>query len=440
MKRDQVPILRSKGTLPAFEKGFKDHCLLRFGEVGQNIIKNKLFETIPVEEKPHYNSLRIHPTTGRPLEGQRLYQKEPTEPDPSLSQPSSASKVSFRAQKAKSYASEEEKQIEEDSIPLTALSQAKLDRDTFNYDKRKDVAKAEQKIKKADDDACAAFMCDHISPEMFSEIEISILFSKWKELPHESADRAVLFMRLIKELLSSGNATDAVEAMSQLFSIKHSSDQVNPSSFLNALNEAFDATMPLIQDKDHPGMINGQQLKTILIITGLHKGFSANKAGIKDHLYDHKVDALKNPNELIDAVLKAHMSDINDERVSEQGSALAASVTPAKPHAKKTAVKEWTYHKNKPDKSQIPGKVHCANCLALTKQYFYSHPPDECNRTAESEKARKEKNAKLHAKVAAVEDPTPSPASAPAPTMKELVQEGVRAYMAQAGWSLEEDA
>ena len=134
------------------------------------------------------------------------------------------------------------------------------------------------------------------------------------------------------------------------------------------------------------------------------------------------------------------MSDINDERVSEQGSALAATVTPVKPHAKKTAIGVWTPLRNKPENSEILGAVHCANCFALTKKYFYSHPPDECNRTAESEKARKEKNTKLYAKVAAVEAPTPSTASAPAPTIEELVKEGVRAYMAQAGWSQEEDA
>ena len=60
-----------------------------------------------------------------------------------------------------------------------------------------------------------------------------------------------------------------------------------------------------------------------------------------------------------------------------------------------------------PDFSEIPGKIHCSNCKALCKRFYYSHSTEKCRRTAESEQARKQKEkAKLHAKVAAVEDPS----------------------------------
>ena len=135
-------------------------------------------------------------------------------------------------------------------------------------------------------------MMEHIGPEMFQEMIISPLFATWRGLPIECKDRAVLLMRMLKDLFSSGHASDAVEAMSNLFSIKQSSEQLNPSAFINSLTEAFEATIPLIEDKNNRGMINVQQLKTILLIHGLGKFSSANKEGIKNHLRDNPVDAL----------------------------------------------------------------------------------------------------------------------------------------------------
>ena len=442
-KKDQVIVLENRGQLAAFIKSINNSCHLRFGEVGQNVTKDVLFATIVPGEKPHYNSLRIHPTTGNPIPGQRVYEKEPIQLPPPGSPPPSG--VQQRAAKAaqspapKYYASAEEKQEDEYSSPLTSAAQNKLDLDIVRWQKERETEKSEQQTRKNHDDACIAMICEHIGPDMFLEIEISPLYVEWRKRGHDCINRSVFFLRMAKELLSSGNATEAVEAMTHLFSIKQSLENNNPSAFINQINEAFERTLPLIEDEQNPGMINAKQLKTILLISGFNKNLSANKQGIKDHLRDNPDDALTTPGKLVAAVIKAHMSDINEERVSDQGSALAA-IAVTKTPAKKTAVKAWTPHKNKPDKSQIPGEVHCANCFALTKKYFYGHPPDECNRTAESEKARKEKNAKLYAKVAAVEAPTPSPASVPAPTIEELVKEGVRAFMAQAGWSQEEDA
>ena len=169
--RDQVSILRSKGSLPAFEKSIKDHCLLRHGEVGQNIIKNKLFAIITVEEKPHYNSFRPHPTTGKPLPGQRMYAKEvpqeiqlaPSSASASAPEPTKVttreskkagkieilpSEVEIEAESKSAFSPEEEKQIEEDSIPLTAAAQSQLDRDSVRWEKRRELDKSEHREKK----------------------------------------------------------------------------------------------------------------------------------------------------------------------------------------------------------------------------------------------------------------------------------------------------
>ena len=349
--------------------------------------------------------------------------------------------MTMRKDPGKTYSSEEQKQIDEDSIPLTADSQAKLDRDTFNYDKQKEIGKAEHKILKGHDDSCAAFMMEHIGPEMFQEMIISPLFATWRGLPIECKDRAVLLMRMLKDLFSSGNASDAVEAMSNLFSIKQSSEQLSPSAFINSLTEAFEATIPLIEDKNNRGMINAQQLKTILLIHGLGKFSSANKEGIKNHLRDNPVDALVKANDLIAAVLKAHMSDANEERASsasESSAAFAASIAPSKFSAKKTTARAWEYRKDNPDYSEIPGADHCNNFHTLTKLFFYGHNPAKCNRTAESEKARKaKKDAKLHAKAAVVD--TPAPASAKL-SEEERMEEMFRAYMVKLGFSMEAEA
>ena len=108
--------------------------------------------------------------------------------------------------------------------------------------------------------------------------------------------------------------------------------------------------------------------------------------------------------------MKAYTSDLNEERISEQSAAFAATTTASpKLPAKKKA---WKWHADNKDHSAIPGEVHCPNCHKLTNKFFYTHHPDKCNRTAESEKAYQErKAAKLHAKAAVVTAPAPAEAS-----------------------------
>ena len=302
--------------------------------------------------------------------------------------------------------------IDEDEIPLTEAGQAKLDKDIANFEKKQDLQDAKNKIHKDNDDACASMITEHISAEMMQEIEVQPKYAEWKALSHTCIDRSVLFLRMFKDLFSSGNSSDAVDAMTYLFNLKQPQDQANPSAFLNAVRDAYGATIGLIQDPKNAGMINGLQIQSMVIINGLNKMSSANKEGIKTHLADHPDDALLKPGELVAAILKAHMSDLNTDRVSEQSSAFVATLTAATTQDKKVIPKKavanaWVWHENKPDKSEIPGAVHCANCKTLTKKFFYTHSTEKCKRTAESEEARKQReNTKLHAKVATVEDPS----------------------------------
>ena len=443
-KRDPVPIFYRKGNANAFYKGIKDKCILHYGEVGQNVIQDILFPTTNLGIMPHHNDRRLNPVTGKPIENQRKYPREQyftpeptgrTELHPnvtarkssefSLSSSSSTSAENLEAEEQedeetktfKMAASSIPRFIDEDEIPLTEAGQAKLDKDVANFEKKQELLEAKQKIHKDNDDACAAMIIEHIGAERMQEIEVQPKYSEWKALAHKCTDRSVLFLRMHKMLFSTGNSSDAVDAMTHLFNLKQPQDQAHPSTFLNAVTDAFSATIGLIQDPKNAGMINGLQIQSMVIINGLNKSSSANKKGIKTHLADHPDDALLKPGELVAAILKAHMSDLNTDRVSEQSSAFAAIHTAAKTPfkkaiTKKAAISAWAWHEDNADNSEIPGFVHCANCKTLTKKFFYSHPTEKCRRTAASEEARiQRKNAKLHAKIAAVEDPPPPTAN-----------------------------
>ena len=191
------------------------------------------------------------------------------------------------------------------------------------------------------------------------------------------------------------------------------------------------------------GMINGQQLKTILIISGLSKSSSANKEGIKNHLKDHPETALTKPNELIAAVLKAHMFDINEERTSEISAAFVSSAPSPRPAAvKKPGASPWKWRKDLPGYAEIPGATHCANCHKLCGGlYFYSHSTERCTKDAASVKAWKDKQeARLHAKVAAVGIPIPAPAQLSVDEKIEKgIEKGILAYMASMGFEFESE-
>ena len=428
-KIDQLPILRNKAGLPMFNKCLRRISNLRFGEVGRKIIEDSLFEKTTSIDKPHYNSLRPHPVTGKPIHGERMYAKK-TRTNPEVPQPSTSTstepealdeKVSARAPASRSSSTEKKTdgsqktgisfvavsdEEDEDAIPLTEAAQDKLDRDIGIWNKQEDTKEKKHKIRKDHDDDCATLIVEHISPEMMQEIEISPLYTVWRDLPHECVDRSVLFVRLLKDLFSGGNSTEAVDAMARLFNLKQSDP--HPSTFFNSVLEEFSALIPLIEDKNNPGMINGLQLQTIVLINGLNKTSSANKDGIKKHLEDNPEDALNKPAQLIAACLKAHQSDLNTDRISDQSSAFAAVVTNTK-NTPKPAGPKWEYREDKKDHSEIPGAVHCKNCHTLTKGlFFYNHPTSECKRTPASEKARQERaqeksKNKFHAKAAEVE-------------------------------------
>ena len=416
IKRDAIPVLQTKADLNAFIKAVNQYCNLNHGEIGQNVVNNKLFVEKPVEECPHYNSRRKHSKTGKDIPHSRKYQQE---------KPPSLSANVHERSKAKEESGgggstiplsplPESKEEDDEDLELTEDAQRQLNEDTRNWKKEQEIIKADHRILKNQDDSCASMIVEHVSPVMMREIEINPLFEVWRKLSFSSVDRSVLFMRLLKELFSSGNASDAVEAMMQLFAQKQDPDQNNPSTFINQVADRFAHLLPLIEDKSSPGMINANQLQTMVLIHGLNKTLSANKDGIKTHLQAHPKDALVKTPELIAALMKAYMSDMNEERVavSEQSAAFAAKVS-TKPPPKKKAAIPWKWHADNPDNSEIAGLVHCTNCHKINGKFHYQHSLGRCSWTAEREKAYQARRApKLQAKAAAVEAPAPAPAEA----------------------------
>jgi hypothetical protein len=205
-------------------------------------------------------------------------------------------------------------------------------------------------------------------------------------LPFESVSRSHLFLVLLETLFSKGNATASVEHATALFGGKQPHDQPHPSNYINKTNENMDRLRSLLADPSHPGFVSFNRIHTMVLINGLDKTSSPNREGIKSHLQDNPTDALDQPTALIASVLRAHLSDLNTDNISEQSAAYAAHHTATA--TKRSPTTPFVPHKDNPDKSQIPGLDHCPNCHALTKKFFYAHDPAICLRSPATEAAK----------------------------------------------------
>ena len=110
----RIPILRDNATYPAFRKAIINHCHLNHGQIGQNVKEGKRTIVLPLREKPHYNSKRIHPRKGEPIDGTREYLREdpPEQKDGDLP-------------------------FDLDILPLTESGQRKLNADLADWKKRR---------------------------------------------------------------------------------------------------------------------------------------------------------------------------------------------------------------------------------------------------------------------------------------------------------------
>ena len=351
-----IPILCGPATFPAFKNAVQIHCRLRYGQIGQDLI-NGTTTTVPkIGNKPHYSDEMIHPLTNQSIPGSRKYEREvPPE------------------------MKEEEKRIfDYDAIPLTEKGQAKLDKDTAAWEKRESANLTAFTILKDHDDNLCKALDDHISQEAKNQITINPQHATWVTLPFSCTSRSCQFFSMIESLFSKGNSGESVDQASIFFNLRQPQDQPHPAAFINKAIDQAKVITALLQDPTNKGFISINRLHSMVIINGLDKGSSANREGIKTHLHDHPDDALDKTPELIASILKAHMSDLNTDRPSEQSSAFIASSS-AKLATKKAAT-SWTWHADAPDKSAIPGLVHCDKCLKATGNYRYTHSTEYCSR------------------------------------------------------------
>ena len=392
--RTNITQLRNNATYPGFKKTFLNHCHLNHGQVGQDLITGITTKVEPLGNRPHYSDELIHPVTNEKIHGSRKYERERPPPEEKSEDGIKSLALAFDL----------------DTLPLTEKGQARFDKDIASYERRESANLAAHNILKKDDDDAIRVLHDHISQEALNQITISPLHATWLKHPYSCTTRSILFCQMLDSLFSKGNSTESVDQAAILFNLKQSPDQQHPSAFLNTVNDQIKIVIALLQDKDHPGYISVNRIHSMVTINGLDKASSANREGIKTHLTAHPEDALDLPTELIASILRAHMSDLNTDRVSEQSSAFVAQLHPEP--ATKSAASKWTYHEDRKDKSAIPGLTHCANCFKIMKgMYYYSHSTERCKRTAAGDwKDHKEKKAgvtpKLQAKVAeATADP-----------------------------------
>lgn len=363
--KSNISQLKSNVHFPSFKKTVHNHCHLNHGQVGQDLIKGSITVVAALGPSPHYNDELIHPVTHEKINGSRKYERESPPEEVPLG-------------------------FDLDSLPLTEKGQTKFDKDTDSYDKRAAAHLIAHNILKNHDDDLIRVLHDNISQEALNQITITPQHSEWLKLPFTCTSRSIHFFKMLEILFSKGNSTESVDQAATLFNLKQPHDQQHPSAFLNAVNDQIKIVIALLQDKDKPGFISVNRIHSMVTINGLDKTSSANREGIKTHLLEHPADALDLPAELISSILRAHMSDLNTDRVSEQSSAFIAPLV-TKPAVKKAA-SSWTWHEDKPDHSAIPGLTHCTNCFKLTKGlYFYSHSTGRCRRTEDSVRPYREK-------------------------------------------------
>jgi len=395
------PMLQDNSSHAAFSKGSKDYCQFNHGKIGQHFTHG--IETVLAIQgtPPHYSDSKLHPISGMNLFGTRKY----------------ARVDATAAQLA-------DLDFDHDTLPLTTDGQSKFDVDMSNYNKVAHVLLAEFTLLKGQDDDLLKILNDHVSPTAKSQITITPEYAAWKLLGFSSVSRAHHFKLMIDTLFSKGNSKESVAQGAILFGLKQSGDQLHPAAFLNQVNDQVLTFAALFEDPATPGFIATKRIHTMVMINGLSQHSEANKEGLKEHLRLHPLDALDVPAELISNLVKAHQSDTNSDRIADQSSAFAATLSSVNVNpsvvSSANTLGTWIHHSNNPDFSAIAGLTPCSNCLKLTKKYFYSHNPLSCNRTAASEAAKRQAHQdkkkfaqpKLQAHVASIA----SPANSPVPT------------------------
>mmetsp|Transcript_16880 Transcript_16880/g.24428 ORF Transcript_16880/g.24428 Transcript_16880/m.24428 type:complete len:436 (-) Transcript_16880:79-1386(-) len=405
-----VPILQGSANIAAYMKALLDHLTSNYGTIGQNILHTTTTTLIPPGPCPAYNDPRSHPLTRVPIPGSRKYiQIDKTGPQ--------IADATF----------------DDNTLPLTAAGEQKLDHDTSTWQKSTSKYDTDLDKYRTLDDNLLNFLREHNSPSVTQILEANALMPAFRLLPITCITRSQEYLNIITAQFSQGNSTVVIQELTKFLNLSQGPVAQDPTAaFFNRLMDQFLRIQPLLAKATTVDALL-QMLLCMVCIKGLNRSHPPSLRALLEHLQKYPGTALDHFAELRASTLAAQDSDISTldmDAVSEQSSAFLstadlkapASTTPVKPNPQKGLQKH--------------GRTdHCAYCLTTFGKYFY-HPEADCNFkkkgiTQQSKGAHSQPRTRLAARVAALEAPHAPPAEIPP---QSLTADQVVSFLASHGW------
>lgn len=429
------PTLIGIANYAAFRKAVDDHLTSNYGEIGQHLLNKTIAVLNPPGPKPHYNDQRLHPTTGAPIPGTRLYQQ--------VNQtPAEAADATFDTQ----------------TLALTEAATRNLDSATQAWTKREDTYNARLLLLRQLDDACFNFLCDNIDRNTKDTLTAHADMVAFKKLPGHCIDRSSQYLDIIEKSFSSGNSTITINEVTKWLSITQGpKGEDTTAAFSNRLIEQRTRILPtLLKCTTVDELI--AMFTTMIFIKGLDKTQHQNLRALEIFVQTYKGHAAMQNFPILQAdVLAAQNSDLSNlpDHISEQSAAfsaqlpttlnslppLTANLANSKQPATTTGGPKDPNHGLKPKNN---GKTPCPHCFATFTRYFY-HSGDICSNnpanrnsppTSQKKTSSSSTYAKLSARLAAMETATAPPAPLPVLTEKTYSKEEMNALFAESGFQL----
>ena len=391
-----IPILNGNANFQIWWQSLKKHVDTRYGLIGQNLFSPHNIITLdhphPGGNEPNETDQRLNPVTNVAVAGSLKYPRVPL-PD-----------------------GEEPLRSIFDN-PLQESAQLRLDKDIANYKSKIQHHKEETKSLRILDDACYAFIEEHMEPNLLDTIETH---ANWATFKTKSKDanyymRSKDFLKMTTDVFSTGNMQLVVHNF-----IKSCIDPQGEQPFtawLSMHNGNWQSSIKALESKEHPGHVSIEFLEFSFMSYNLSDN-PANKTA-KNNYYIKHGENITSPRLLIAELVSTNVSlaDPNKtDTTSQQGSALIADSSQASALlAAPTA---------RPPRSALPYGAkdakkgdHCGNCYTLTKgavkningvtytgPFHFYHSPTKCRRGS---KDAAPNNTKAHLAAAG---PPPAPA------------------------------
>lgn len=428
------PTLIGIANYASFRKAVDDHLASNYGEIGQHLLQKSVAVLNPPGPKPHYNDQRLHPTTGVPIPGTRLYQQvNPTNAE--------AADIDFDTQ----------------TLALTEAATRNLDSATQAWTKREDTYNARILLLRQLDDACLNFLCGQIDISTKATLTAQADMVTFKRLPGDCINRSSQYLDIIEKSFSSGNSTITINEVTKWLSTTQGpKGEDTTAAFSNRLMEQRTRILPtLLKCTTVDELI--AMFTTMIFIKGLDKTQHQNLRALEIFVQTYKGHAAMQNFPILQAdVLAAQNSDLSNlpDLISEQSAAFSAQL-PTAPHALPPLAANLAYSKQPASitggpkdpthglKPKNNGKTPCPHCFATFTRYFY-HSGDTCSNNpanknpphTSQKRPSSSSYAKLSARLAAMESAVAPPTPPSVLIEKTYSKDEMNALFAESGFQL----